>query len=73
VIHVNGVNYVTADEGAEWLGADINPPMIRQWGSRHMVNRYRVAGRTYYSIEELIEVEYVTRTSRAGRRRSVVP
>lgn len=69
MIHVAGITYVLAGEAAEHLGPDVTAQMVRQWGARRMANRYRVGRVTYYSLDELTEVEYVTRSSARGRPR----
>lgn len=72
MITVNGVEYITAEEAPTWIGADVRPGTVRQWGSRRKVNRYRVGNETYYSLIELAEVERTTRTTRVGRPRASV-
>jgi hypothetical protein len=66
---VGDIEYVTAQDGADRLGSDINPGMIYQWHSRHMVTGYKVGKIVWFRWDELQEVEYVTRTTRAGRPR----
>lgn len=71
VITVAGQTYITATEAPSYLGADVAPATVRQWGSRRKVNRYPVGGETYYALIELAEVERVTRTAKVGRPRVV--
>lgn len=70
MIEVNGLIYVTATEAPAHLGPDCTPQVVRAWGTRRKANRYRVGRETYYSLDELTEVEYLTRTSRTGRPRA---
>ena len=70
MIEVNGSVYITATEAPEHLGTDCSPQTVRQWGKRRKVNGYRLGRETYYSLDELTEVEYVTRTSPTGRPRA---
>lgn len=71
-LYVNGTVYVTAAEveADRLLGDDVKAETVRQWGTRRMANRYRVGAVTYYSLDELTEVEHATRTSVGGRPRA---
>lgn len=69
MIEVDGVEFITAQEAPEHLGDDITPEMVRNWGSRRLVQGYRVGRHTYYALDDLIEVEFVVSESGQGRPR----
>lgn len=67
MIEVGGITYVTATEAPGYLGADVTAEMVRAWGSRRKLNGYRVGRETFYSLDELTDVEFATRNSRFGK------
>lgn len=69
MIYRYGDWWVTADEGAQLLGPDINPAMIRKWAHRGLLKRHTYRSRTIYLLSQLQAVEQRTRTSPAGRKR----
>jgi hypothetical protein len=69
VIEVEGIRYVTATEAPDHLGADITRDMIYKWRKRRKITGYRVGKEVYHRLDELIEVEYVTRGTPDGRPR----
>jgi hypothetical protein len=70
VIEVEGIRYVTATEAPDHLGADVTPGMVAMWRQRRMITPYRVGREVYYRLDELIEVEYVTRGMPQSHRRT---
>lgn len=71
MIAVEGIEYVTASEAPDRLGADVVPAMVWDWKRRRLVTGYRVGREVYYRLDELIEVEYVLRVAGKGRKRRV--
>lgn len=73
LIHVDGVEYGTADELAAVLGPDVTPDLIRSWARNAGLHRHHVPGRgrgtTYYPAEEAAQIEARKRSSRRGRPR----
>jgi hypothetical protein len=63
------VRYVTATEAPEWLGDDVTSGMVAMWRHRHMITPYRVGREVYYRLDELREVEQVTREAPQSHRR----
>lgn len=57
------VRYVTAREAPAYLGADVSEAMVNKWHSRRMVTGYRVGREVLFRLDELKEVEGVTRRS----------
>lgn len=69
MITIGRCDYIRATEAPDHLGADITADRIRDWKRRRLITGYPVGRATYYRLDELIEVEYVTRTTPEGRPR----
>lgn len=61
--------YVTATEAPDWLGDDVTVDAVNKWHTRRMVTGYRVGRLVYFRLDELREVEQVTRDTPSGRPR----
>lgn len=70
VIHLNGHDYYQAAEAAARLGGDVVPRMIWDWKRRRLITGYRVGRAVYFRYDQLVEVEFDTRTARGGRPRT---
>lgn len=71
LIRLGGLDYITAAEAPQHLGDDVTPALVRDWARRALLAGHRVGREVYYPLDMLVEVEYATRTSRAGRPRRV--
>jgi hypothetical protein len=65
----NPVCYVTATEAPDWLGDDVTVDMVNKWHRRRKVTGFRVGREVFFRLDELREVEQVTRDTPGGHPR----
>lgn len=64
----NLVRYVSATEAPEFCGPDVTRDMVYEWRKRRLVTGYRVGREVLFRLDELKEVEGVTRRSGKSHR-----
>lgn len=69
MLEVNGQRYITAVEAPEYLGSDVKSSRVHDWKRRRLVTGYKMGGLVWFRLDELIEVEFITRRSPGGRPR----
>lgn len=65
----DGVDWLTADEIAQQLGADITQPMLWAWKRRGLIRGTIITGVAHYRHDDVQDAERSTRVQPAGRPR----
>jgi hypothetical protein len=73
MITVYDVDWATAAEVGEHLGADVAPEMLAQWYRRGLARRVVIGTgpcrAVYYRLDDCVEAEMLTRVQPRGRPR----